>query len=53
MRWAMDTISMGATIACAMELVERGYLSAAQVGRSLEWGDADALVALTRMTGTA
>jgi aldehyde:ferredoxin oxidoreductase len=24
-----------------------------EVGRSLEWGDADALVELTRMTGTA
>jgi len=47
----MDTISMGATIACAMELVERGYLPEAQVGRSLKWGDAEALVELTRMTG--
>jgi aldehyde:ferredoxin oxidoreductase len=27
----MDTISMGATIACAMELVERGYLKEDQV----------------------
>jgi aldehyde:ferredoxin oxidoreductase len=47
----IDTISMGATIACAMELVERGYLSEDQVGRTLKWGDADALVKLTRMTG--
>jgi aldehyde:ferredoxin oxidoreductase len=47
----MDTITMGATIACAMELVERGYLPEAQVGRSLKWGDAEALVELTRMTG--
>jgi aldehyde:ferredoxin oxidoreductase len=47
----MDTITMGATIACAMELVERGYLSEDQVGRTLKWGDADALVELTRMTG--
>ncbi len=47
----MDTITMGATIACAMELVERGYLPETQVGRSLEWGDAEALVELTRMTG--
>ncbi len=47
----MDTITMGATVACAMELVERGYLSEEQVGRSLGWGDAEALVALTRMTG--
>ncbi|RLC26029.1 MAG: aldehyde ferredoxin oxidoreductase [Deltaproteobacteria bacterium] len=47
----MDTITMGATIACAMELVERGYLPKDQVGRSLKWGDAEALVELTRMTG--
>ena len=47
----LDTITMGATIGCAMELVERGYLSEDQVGRSLKWGDAEALVALTRMTG--
>ena len=47
----MDTITMGATIACAMELVERGWLSEDQVGRPLAWGDAEALVELTRMTG--
>ncbi len=46
----MDTITMGATIACAMELVDRGYLSEDQVGRPLKWGDAEALVELTRMT---
>lgn len=48
----MDTISMGATIACAMELADRGHLSEDQMGRSLKWGDADALVELTRMTGS-
>ena len=47
----MDTITRGATIACAMELVERKYLPENQVGRSLNWGDAEALVELTRMTG--
>jgi aldehyde:ferredoxin oxidoreductase len=47
----MDTITMGATIACAMELVERGYLKEEAVGRSLQWGDSEALVELTRMTG--
>jgi aldehyde:ferredoxin oxidoreductase len=47
----MDTITMGATIACAMELVDRGYLPKNQVGRSLNWGDAEALVELTRMAG--
>jgi len=47
----LDTISMGATIACAMELVERGFLPEAEVGRPLKWGDAEALVELTRLTG--
>jgi aldehyde:ferredoxin oxidoreductase len=47
----IDTITMGATVACAMELVERGYLSEKVVGRSLQWGDGEALVELTRMTG--
>ena len=47
----LDTITMGATIACAMELAERGYLPEAEVGRRLRFGDARALVELTRMTG--
>ncbi|MDJ0667034.1 MAG: aldehyde ferredoxin oxidoreductase family protein [Desulfobacterales bacterium] len=47
----LDTITMGATIACAMELVERGYLREDIVGRPLSWGDAAALVELTRQTG--
>ncbi|MDF1555578.1 MAG: aldehyde ferredoxin oxidoreductase family protein [Deferrisomatales bacterium] len=46
----LDTITMGATIACAMELAERGHLPAADVGRKLRFGDADALVELTRKT---
>ena len=47
----LDTITMGATLACAMELVDRGYLPEDRVGRQLAWGDGDALVELTRMTG--
>ena len=46
----LDTITMGATVACAMELVDRGYLSDKVVGRPLVWGDGEALVELTRMT---
>lgn len=46
----LDTISMGATIACAMELFESGYLPESDVGRSLRFGDAAALVDLTRKT---
>jgi len=47
----MDTITMGATIACAMELHERGYLPEKDIGRSLKFGDAKAIVELTRMAG--
>jgi aldehyde:ferredoxin oxidoreductase len=49
----LDTISMGATLACAMELAEEGVLPQEDVGlgRPLRFGDADALVELSRQTG--
>ncbi len=47
----IDTITMGASIACAMELYELGKISEKELGRSLDWGDAEALVELTRQTG--
>jgi aldehyde:ferredoxin oxidoreductase len=47
----IDTISMGATISCAMELSELGYLPEADVGRRLRFGDTEALVELSRKTG--
>jgi aldehyde:ferredoxin oxidoreductase len=47
----LDTISMGMTIGCAMELFEQGLLPEADVGRPLKFGDAEAMVALTEMTG--
>jgi aldehyde:ferredoxin oxidoreductase len=47
----LDTITMGATIACAMELAEQGHLPATDVGRNLRFGDAAAIVELTRATG--
>ncbi len=47
----LDTITMGATIACAMELAERGRLPQSDVGRPLGFGDAEAIVELTRLTG--
>ncbi|MFW2367584.1 MAG: aldehyde ferredoxin oxidoreductase C-terminal domain-containing protein, partial [Desulforhopalus sp.] len=46
----IDTITMGATIACAMELHELGKISEEELGRSLPWGDAEGLVELTRKT---
>lgn len=46
----MDTITMGSTIACAMEMFEKGYLTEKDIGRPLPFGDARGLVALTRLT---
>jgi aldehyde:ferredoxin oxidoreductase len=46
----LDTISMGATIACAMELSEKGWISEAVIGKPLKFGDAEAIVELTRQT---
>ncbi len=46
----MDTISMGSTIACAMEMYEKGILSEKEIGRALNFGDAEAVVALCRQT---
>lgn len=47
----IDTITMGATIACAMELYDRGYLSEDRAGGPINWGDAEKMVELTKMTG--
>ncbi len=47
----MDTITMGVTIACAMELYDCGIIDDAQTGGPIRWGDAARLVELTRMTG--
>lgn len=49
-QYGMDPITMGATIACAMELVEKGYLSEEEVGFPLRFGDAEAVVKATEMT---
>jgi aldehyde:ferredoxin oxidoreductase len=40
----LDTISTGVTIACAMELSEKGYLP-----YTVRWGDGDAVVNLVRV----
>jgi aldehyde:ferredoxin oxidoreductase len=44
--YGLDTISAGATIACAMELGERGRL-----GRALHFGDGDRLVEMVKEMG--
>ena len=48
----MDPISHGATVAAAMELYESGAITEKQVGFPLKFGDAQALVKITEMTGT-
>jgi len=47
----MDTISTGNTIACAMDLYERGYLPEADIGYPLNFGNVEAMVDLVRKIG--
>ena len=47
----MDSISVGVTIATAMELYELGLIKEKDVGMELKFGDAKAMVELTRKTG--
>ncbi len=46
----LDPITMGSTIACAMELYEKGYLPESATDIPLRFGDADAMVEATRKT---
>jgi aldehyde:ferredoxin oxidoreductase len=47
----LDPITMGATIACAMELSEKGYIPEnAFKGMELKFGDAESIVDLTEKT---
>ena len=47
--YGLDTISAGVTIACAMELYEKGYIPEKDVPFPIKFGDADAVVALVSM----
>jgi aldehyde:ferredoxin oxidoreductase len=51
--YGLDTISAGATIACAMEMNERGLFNEEEtaIGPPLEFGSADAVVEWTRLMG--
>jgi aldehyde:ferredoxin oxidoreductase len=56
--YGIDTISVGSTIACAMELSEKGYfdeetyeLIRKDLGRDLKFGDAEAMLKLTELAG--
>lgn len=46
----VDTISMGATIACAMELFERGILTEREIGRKLPFGDDQGMIEMCMKT---
>lgn len=47
----LDTITMGSTIACAMDLFADGIMTLKDTdGKPLEFGDADAVVELTKKT---
>ena len=47
----MDAISFGATVAAAMELYEKGAVSLAETGLPLNFGSAEALIAMAEKTG--
>ena len=47
----LDTISAGMTIACAMELYEKGYIPESDIGKSLRFGDADTMIEMMRKMG--
>ncbi len=46
----MDPISFGTTLACAMELFERGIIGVEETGRPLPFGDAEALAEMALKT---
>jgi len=50
--YGLDTISAGATIACAMELYEKGIIGSDEIGGpALKFGSAEAIVEWTRKMG--
>ena len=49
-QYGIDPITMGATIACAMELYELGAIPEEEIGFPLRFGDAEAMVKATELT---
>lgn len=49
--YGMDTITAGSTVACAMELFERGLISEAEAGMPLKFGDGEVMVRLIEQAG--
>lgn len=47
----LDTISAGVTVACAMELYEKGYIKKEEVGHDLKFGNGEAMVDLIEKMG--
>ena len=47
----LDTMSAGVTIACAMELYEKGYVTKDEAGYDLKFGNSEALVGLIEKMG--
>ncbi len=45
----MDTISTGMTIAAAMEMYEKGYISESEIGMPLKFGDHDAMIEMIKL----
>jgi aldehyde:ferredoxin oxidoreductase len=46
----LDTISTGMTIACAMEMYEKGLIPEGDLGKPLHFGDADAVIEMVQKT---
>jgi len=46
--YGMDTITTGMTIAAAMEMYEKGYISEEIIGMPLKFGDHDAMIEMIR-----
>jgi len=49
--YGLEALSVGVTIACAMELYEKGYIPEKDVPFPMGFGDGDALVKLVEMMG--
>ncbi len=47
--YGMDTITTGMTIAVAMEMYEKGYISEELIGMPLKFGDHDAMIAMIKL----
>jgi len=48
-KMGVDTISTGCTVAFALDCYENGILTKDDIGFSLEWGNSDAIVKLTKL----